>query len=377
MLLKTIKNIDFNNKKILYIPSAGMAQRTLYYYKKGKIWIPVQKKLTAQNSFTIFDEILINTFQILTKIKEGILICCSDVIVLPGEEIKSLESNKVYVFSTDEDMEKGTNHGAFLIDGENVKKIFQKKDIKFLKDNNAISNNKVNIDTGMIFLPDNVVKILNKIKQLDKSIDLYNDIVYLFVKQNAEIKKKIKQNEKDKLEDIGLNVIKMPKGRFIHFGTSKDILNIKHDSKEFFKQLGWNQNFGKYKIQNGSYLENSFSTNSCKDSLIFNSTVNFEIEEGSVMYTAQIGKSKWVTIFYNNIDDVKANFNEATLFGKSLKDIIKDNQNNMWNAKIYIPAKSKELAIENAKKLYNNIKNNKSIDTKSAMSISEILKKEK
>ena len=43
MLYKTLKQMK-ENKKILYIPSAGKAQRTFYYFNKGKIWIPVNRK---------------------------------------------------------------------------------------------------------------------------------------------------------------------------------------------------------------------------------------------------------------------------------------------------------------------------------------------
>ena len=377
MLLKTIKRINFKNKKILYIPSAGQAQRTLYYHKIGKIWIPVQKRLTNKKSSTIFDEILINTFQILEKIDKGMLVCCSDVITLLGEEIKELNSENTYVFSTKENMEKGIKHGVFKVKEEKVEKIFQKKSISFLKNNDAIVENNVYIDTGMILFPTDVLKIFSKINIKDKSIDLYEDIMSLFVKQNTIIKEQIKSNVKNRLEEIGLNVIKLERGKFIHFGTSEDILNIKLDKEDFIKKLGWNENFEKYEIKNENYLEDSLCVSNCKKSLIFNSDIDFEIDSDVIMYTTRLGKYKWITILYSFKDNIKATWDEATLFGKHLNCILKRKSNNMWNAKLYLPAKSKMLAIQNAKELYNHVKNNEELNLKKAMSIDEILKKEK
>ena len=63
VFIDIIKKLDLKNKKIIYIPSAGLAKRTFYYFKKGKVWIETKK------SKTIFDEILENTKTIFKKMK--------------------------------------------------------------------------------------------------------------------------------------------------------------------------------------------------------------------------------------------------------------------------------------------------------------------
>ena len=110
--------------------------------------------------------------------------------------------------------------------------------------------------------------------------------------------------------------------------------------------------------------------------MVFNSEINQKIPDNVIIYTTQIKNNKWVTVIYGIDDDIKAKGKYIEIFGKDFK--IDDNsQMSLWNLKIYKPEDTKREAIDSALKLYDLLKNDKTIDSKNTMSIEQILKKEK
>lgn len=362
MLYKTLKQMK-ENKKILYIPSAGKAQRTFYYFNKGKIWIPVNRKRENGENATILDEILINTYPILKKMQEGVLVACSDVIVLLGQEIDPLSPKKAYVFSTKEKVEKGTRHGVFQVKENKIKKIFQKQSQSILEKEALTEDKQIYIDTGMVLFPITFIKNLSKLKTIDKKMGIYEDILPLFV-------------EKQKNETPELETILLTNGKFIHLGTSQDILEIKQDKEGLVKQLNWNQKTNG-KIENDSYVENSEYVGTLNQNMILDSQIDQNIPPQTILYTAKINKRKWVTIICGLEDDLKAPPEKATLFHIKLSNFLLLKGKNLWKTKIYLPAKSPLEASRKALEIYKKIKRGELVENKKAMSIDQILKKEK
>ena len=307
VFIDIIKKLDLKNKKIIYIPSAGLSKRTFYYFKKGKVWIE------TKSSKTIFDEILENTNPIFKKMKSGILVCCSDVVLKINDDIQSFNEEKANIFLNRNDIEIAKKHGVFKIKNGKIVEAIQKPSIKYLKENGYIENKKVYVDTGTIYFPK---KILNKLKNKkirDKNYGIYENLIPELLQKQL------------------LNGIILEDSEFTHYGTTKDILEIKGN-------------------KNNSYIENSGFKNmdKIKNSLIINCNINEYLPDNSIMYTTKISRKRYVTIILNIEDDIKEEL--------------------VWNIKMYKPARTEEEAI---KKALNEE------EYKNCLSIKQILKKEK
>ena len=306
VFIDIIKKLDLKNKKIIYIPSAGLAKRTFYYFKKGKVWIETKK------SKTIFDEILENTKTIFKKMKSGILVCCSDVVLKINEEIQGIDEEKINIFLNKNDVEIAKKHGVFKVENRKIVEVIQKPSIKTLKEKGYIKNKKVYLDTGTIYFPK---KILNKLKNKkirDKNYGIYENLIPELLQKQL------------------LNGIILEDSEFTHYGTTKDILEIKGN-------------------KNNSYIENSGFKNmdKIKNSLIINCNINEYLPDNSIMYTTKISRKRYVTILLNIEDDIK-------------EEVV-------WNIKMYKPARTEEEAIKRALS---------EEEYKNCLSIKQILKKE-
>lgn len=344
-LIKMLKKLKLNGKKVLYIPSAGKSQRTLYYFKKGKLWITTNSKLKNGEDKTIFDEILENTKQILRKMSEGLLICCSDVVIGFEDKLELKEKDKVYVFSSIVDKSLGTKHGVFKIKNNQVEKVCQKGSLELLEKEGFINDGNVNIDTGMMLIPNNVIEYLKNVEIRNKEIGIYENLIPMFCKKNM------------------LNAVLLNEARFIHYGSSLEIIKLKGDN-------------------NKNYFENS----KCdwheipNNVIVFNSRIDRKIPNNVIIYTTKLKNSKWVTIILGINDDIKAKGENIRLFDENITkrlEINKNSQMSLWNLKIYKASKTKQEALINALELYDFIKNdNISINLKNTLSIEQILKKE-
>ena len=347
-------------KKILYIPSAGNSKRTLYYSRIGKIWIPINKRLSGDIEETIFDQILINTFPILKKMNDGILVSCSDVVLFLKEDINEIDNSKIYFFSTKELIKKGTKHGVFKIQEDRLIKYFQKASKNILEKEALTNEKKVYIDTGMFILPQKILNYLYENIQ-EKSADIYNDLVPFLV-----------DNKKDDIK-----VIKLNNGKFVHFGSNKDILEIKSDRDNYFKRLGWNQNT-RCLIKDNSYIENSLYIGKLNNNIIVDSCIKQKVPKNTLIYTVKLNRKKWVSIILGIEDDIKYKGKNLKIFNKEiyLKKKIKK-ETSLWDLKLFKPANSKEKASELAIELYYQIQKGEIINNRKLKSIREILKKGK
>ena len=346
-LIKLINKINILGKKVLYIPSAGKSQRTFYYFKKGKLWIPTKGELSDGEDKTIFDDILENTKPILEKIQKGILICCSDVVIKFDDKIDIIKKDKAYVFSNVVDKDLGTRHGTFKINANNkVEEVCQKESIEVLEKKGFIKDDKVNIDTGMLIIPNNVVEKLKNIKIKDKKIGIYEELIPMFCKENI------------------LNAIPLKKANFIHYGSSLEILKLKGN-------------------ENGNYFENSENDfyKKTKNVMLFNTKIDRKIPDDVIIYTAKLKNNKWVSIILGIEDDIKAKGKNIRLFKKEAAKILRVNdisQRSLWNLSIYEPGNTSKEALNNALELYDLVKNNLEIvlRVKNKLSIEKILRNE-
>lgn len=396
------------NSNILYIQSAGKSQRTPYYASKGKVWATIQRRKSNGKLSTVFDEILIQSEKIRKKMSGGILISCGDVIVLTESNI--LIKDDSLLFSTEENIEVGQNHGVFKVNKKNIlEKTFQKQSKEKLINEDAVTNGKVKIDTGLLLLSG---KLLNKLREIcnkeifkETFLNLYVDLLYPlslratfleYLKEESEEKEIEKLTSArnvlwDNLKKENIQVLLMKNGKFIHLGTTNDILKNKRNS--LFRTLGWNENIllengQDIKIKDNYYLENSkleISEKLLNNSLIFNSNVNIKLPDNSVLYTVKTRENKYISVLYSTEDNLKAKEKNITIFGINLIDyinkqnikrnkIFENNDIDFWNAKLFSEENTEEEALNASIDLYNNLlTNTEKFENSKRMSLKEII----
>ena len=236
-LLKLVKEINTNQKKILLINSAGKSQRMPLYADRGKICSPTFKN---ENSI-LLDEIFEEAMPIGEKMNTGILIVSGDCTTMYTKIDGNVFKNNT-AFSVLADAKKGEKHGVFVVEDKKLKESLQKEKVGMLKLKNAIINqNKVNIDTGIIYFNEEMVEKLKKIEfNNNVIINLYTDLIYplctesklekyLYQKSETEITKDLISVRKSIWNEINSNIIfieTLDNGEFVHYGTTEEFLEI-------------------------------------------------------------------------------------------------------------------------------------------------------
>lgn len=280
-ILKEIytRKIDYKNKKILIIHSGGEGKRIFQYSNQGKIFMPIQRVLPDGRESTLFDEILISFAIMPSKIDNGIVISSGDVWLMMDYSNIDLKKEKLIAISVKAESKKGINHGVFLTDSNNnLEKFLHKQSIEILKKYQAIEDNQVDVDTGVIYFGRELVnKLLELIttkgkfdkekfkKFVDEKIQLsiYNDFTYVFSKK-SNLEEYLKEKSEgvlcdelikcrkeiwEKLKMYNLKILKNDISKFIHLGTNYELITMLK-SKEFntYKSISSNIR-SKYKLQ--------------------------------------------------------------------------------------------------------------------------------
>lgn len=342
-LIKLVRQIKKDGKKILVINSAGKSSRMPLYADKGKICIPT---FSGKNTI-LFDEILEETINIGENMNSGILVVSGDCTINYKEvNNKVFKENKVFSVLTDAKI--GERHGVFLTDNNaKVKNSLQKEKENVLREKGAIDkDNKVNIDTGMIYFNETMIEKLKKI-DIDSNviIDLYTDIMYplcleanlnkyLFQKSEMKINEKLVNSRKKiwkAISDETLELEKLKSGKFVHYGTTKEFLEIAF-KKNNKTNIVLDSNV-KGDLTKRCYIENSTILESAKigeNSVIIDSIVGCSIPKNLIVKTLEENGKYYVEI-YN----------------------LKDNSRCILGNKIHLLENDKERACSKAMKIYN------------------------
>lgn len=393
-ILKEKFGKDVFKSKILYIQSAGMAQRNAYYSNIGKVFIPIQRKITENVYSDVFDEILINMNQVGVKMSKGILVTCGDVVLINDENELNIDDKDCFALSTEENVIRGTKHGVF---GKNnnsyLNRFLHKKSIEVLEKNGAVNNGKINIDTGIIYMNSNILEniysiFLNKAKKFDINefekfvntdlqLEFYMDFLYPFSKDASieefvnETTLKFRDNEIkycrkklwNTLHKYNMYINTLKNATFIHFGDSKELLEIKVNKT--LKQIGWNETIKNNRItmsEDDLYIQNCEIPNNFKkpkNSILINLKIanGIEIPNDIIMYTNKLKNNKYVTLIYGITDDIKSN---RTLFNIVTKINKDENIKSIWDYDLFIPQNTEEEAVKSSIDIYNLFNNRNS-----------------
>ena len=400
-VLKWLDSVGgWKGKRILVIHSGGDSKRVPQYSALGKLFSPVPHVLPDGRSSTLFDELLIAMSTVPGRIREGMLLLSGDVLLIFNPLLIDWSGSGAAVISFKEDVEAGKNHGVYLRgDDGNVKSFLHKQSVETLEVVGAINlAGCVDIDTGAILFGTDVLNSLWSLISSDSQLDvtkyktfvndrvrlsLYGDFQYPLASDSTLeqfYKEKPEGEYSDELYECRtavwnalrpyrLKLLRMAPAKFIHFGTTKEILDLMCEGVVNYSELGW------------SSVTNSSSSHPSYNSIISSgATVEDDVyaEVSYIHSSATIGSGtvlsyidifdeiipshvvlhglkqmngKFVCRIFGTKDNPKSN----RLFGKELPASLAPN---LWTAPIYPEKDTIKEAVKAALKLYEAVMDN-------------------
>lgn len=403
---------DFTSKKILVIHSGGDSKRVPQYSACGKLFSPVPRVLPDGERSTLFDEFIISMAGVPARMQGGMLALSGDVLLLFNPLQLDLQFGDAVAISIKEPVETGKNHGVFLRgEKDSVFEFCHKMPEEELYKNGAVNEKGlVDIDTGAVMLSGKVLNSMYSLISTDGKTDeekfeefvnprarisFYGDFLYPLA-ENSTLEKFLKEKPEgefcpeleecrrkiwDAIAQYNLKLLNLSPAEFIHFGTTKELLELVSRNVGEYSHLGWENHVNSNEDEVLHFSSNNsliFSRNIGECSYIENSTVGenvtvgkdcvlsgIEIDEGEVfdglvLHGLCLADGKFVVRAYAADDNPK----EKSAFGKAL-------DMPLWDKPLYMPKETMALAVKDALKVANKLKNGGKIDGEGRMSLSE------
>ncbi len=398
--LKLLKEngIGFAGKRILVIHSGGDSRRVPQYSALGKLFSPVPRALAGDRCSTLFDEFMAAMGPVAERIPEGMLLLAGDVLLLFDPAQIEWDGSGAAVVSFSEDVETGKNHGVYLRgeDG-NVKRFLHKQSVETLRAAGAVDRDGcVNIDTGMILFGVDVLDALWSLISQDGHFDearyrafvndtvrlsLYGDFqyplasdstleAYFAEKPEGEFSAQLEACRTavwDALRLYRLKLLQLSPARFLHFGTTREVLELMCEGPARFEGLGWTTSVGSCapgiaatysvvyegaQIGERCYLESSCVHGNGKigrGSILSCVEIRDEaVPEDVVLHGLKQMDGKYVCRIFGTGDNPK----EGKLFGREIPNNF---DGTLWNAPLYPEKDTLQEAIAAALQLYDKV----------------------
>ena len=407
----------FRNKRILVIHSGGDSKRVPQYSACGKLFSPVPRELPNGQASTLFDEFIIGMSGVPSRFKEGMLVLSGDVLLLFNPLQIDFQFRGAAAISIKEPVETGKNHGVFLNDGQNrVDRFLHKQSEERLRKLGAVDEQgHVDLDTGAILLDsdllDALFSLISTKNQVDAEkfgrfvnekarISFYGDFLYPLAEKSTleqyfreaaegEINDELlscRQAIWDAIRDFRMKLVCLSPAEFIHFGTTKELLELVTETIDDYEFLDWKRlvvtNFDKpvtYTVHNslieesaeigaGSYIEDSClyeGTTVGEDSIVSGLSLRGTCVPGSVvLHGLRLVEGLHVVRIYGVMDNPKGTLSGDTPFlGTTLRaflnrnilepaDLWDDGEQYLWFAKLYPVCGSMDEAVSFAMTLY-------------------------
>ncbi len=260
----------FRNKRILVIHSGGDSKRVPQYSACGKLFSPVPRELPDGRRSTLFDEFIIGMSGMPARFKEGMLVLSGDVLLLFNPLQVDMAFRGAAAISVKEHVDTGKDHGVFLSDSQgNVGKFLHKQSVAQLRKLGAVNGqDAVDLDTGAILLDCDLLESLFGLigekgsvvpKKYDRfvndrvRISFYGDFLYPLA-SDATLEQYLKEKAEGELceellscrhaiwkaiGDYTLKLICLSPARFIHFGTTRELLSLLTEEIDNYEFLDW------------------------------------------------------------------------------------------------------------------------------------------
>ena len=396
-VIKYMKNLEkkLNDLRILVIHSGGYSKRVPQYSILGKLFTPIPRVLPDGRSSTLFDEIIISMSSITTKIKEGMVIISSNLLLLFNPLKIEYFTEDVTCVTFNEKAEIGQNHGVFHSGSDNyVKKCYHKRSVEELKEEGIIDEKgNVEVDTGMIVFSVKFIESLYKLIDTEEKykkivntkirLNLYVDFLFPLATESTLDKFFEEVTEAEKCEDLlntrkkiwdilrgsgyKLKHKKVTHAKFFNFGTTREIFDLMTKNIDEFRDLGWDNiinssSCGKNaydsvispgsKVENDVYIETSYVHSEAKiGNNVILSTIEIKeetIPDNIVLKALKQKNGKYICHIYG-IDD---NPKENKLFNKDIKTLNFGLDDILWNIELYPECDTMNESIKSALNIY-------------------------
>ena len=404
---------SFENLRILVIHSGGDSKRVPQYSALGKLFSPVPHELPNGRTSTLFDEFLICMSSVPSRIREGMLLLSGDVLLLFNPLQIDYNGRGAAAISFKENVETGKNHGVFL-NGENgnVKKFLHKQTVDTLKAYGAVNeSNCVDIDTGAVIFSrqmlDSLYSLISTEEDYDRYVNetvrlsLYGDFLYPLAEDSTLEQFYLEKPEGEFCEELTeartrvwealrsyrLKLLRLAPAKFIHFGTTREILQLMSGGVEEYRSLGWSRQVGssmkagdcagyssvlssRASVGENCYLEVSYVHRHAKiGSNVVLSYIDIHeetIPDNVVLHGLKQRNGKFVARIYGIYDNPKEN----KLFGEDLEEISRklgidfweeNTPHTLWTAKLYLEKDTIGEAVAAALELYSLVAENENL----------------
>ena len=396
------KEESFEKLRVLVIHSGGDSKRVPQYSALGKLFSPVPHKLPNGRNSTLFDEFMICMSSVPSRIREGMVLLSGDVLLLFNPLQIDYNNVGAAAISFKEHVETGKNHGVYL-NGENgnVKCCLQKKSVEVLRSVGAVNDsNCVDIDTGALIFSTEMMESLYSLiaapEDYDRHVNaktrlsLYADFLYPlaedstledFYKEKPEGEfcpelTAARERVWNVLRPYRMKLLRLAPAKFIHFGTTREILGLMNGGVDEYKDLGWSRIVGssikgdtagynsvlssRSTIGEGCYLEVSYVHRNSKIGdhcvLSYIEVSDREIPDNVVLHGLKQRDGSFVVRIFGIGDNPKEN----KLFGKDLDELEQklgvrlweNSAHSLWEANLYAEADNIQDGVDAALNLY-------------------------
>ena len=394
---------SFDGLRILVIHSGGDSKRVPQYSALGKLFSPVPHALPNGRNSTLFDEFMICMSSVPSRIREGMFLLSGDVLMLFNPLQIDYNNVGAAAISFKEHVETGKNHGVYL-NGENgnVKCCLQKKSVEVLREVGAVNESDcVDIDTGALIFSTEMMKSLYTLIETEAdydrhinektSLSLYADFLcplaeestleaFYQEKPEGEFCQELTETRErvwEALRPYRMKLLRLAPAKFIHFGTTREILKLMSGGVDEYRELGWNRLIGssikgsetagynsvlssRADIGKDCYLEVSYVHGEAKVGehcvLSYIDIHDEVIPDNVVMHGLKQRDGKFIVRIFGVNDNPKEN----KLFGTDLDKIAKDlgvklwedDSHTLWSAALYPEKDTIKEAVRAALNLY-------------------------
>lgn len=393
---------SFEKLRVLVIHSGGDSKRVPQYSALGKLFSPVPHKLPNGRNSTLFDEFIICMSSVPSRIREGMVLLSGDVLLLFNPLQIDYNNVGAAAISFKEHVETGKNHGVYL-NGENgnVKCCLQKKSVEVLRSVGAVNDsNCVDIDTGALIFSTEMMESLYSLiaapEDYDRHVNaktrlsLYADFLYPLA-EDSTLEDFYKEKPEGEfcpeltaarervwkvLRPYRMKLLRLAPAKFIHFGTTREILGLMNGGVDEYKDLGWSRIVGssikgdtagynsvlssRSTIGEGCYLEVSYVHRNSKIGdhcvLSYIEVADREIPDNVVLHGLKQRDGSFVVRIFGIGDNPKEN----KLFGKDLDELEQklgvrlweNSAHSLWEANLYAEADNIQDGVDAALNLY-------------------------
>ena len=389
----------FSGKRILVIHSGGDSKRVPQYSACGKIFSPVPRQLPDGRLSTLFDEFMISMAGVAGRLREGMLVLSGDVLLLFNPLQIDFTFSGAAALSIKEPVSLGREHGVFLNNGKDyVGRFLHKQSETQLRAQGAVNDGGyVDLDTGAVAFDVPLMFALYGLISTNGQVDegkfakfvnekarlsFYGDFLYPLAEDSTKEAYFEEMAEGELNEDLlvcreaiwkaishfKLRLLSLTPAEFIHFGTTRELLQLVTEKVNNYHFLDWEKQVGtnvsgvRYAVHNGlieegafigenAYIENSHLGARTR---VGNGSIVSGLELGSrhltlppeaVMHGLKLKDGRYVVRIFDVEANPKASCSDF-MSGRILQQLPEDIS--LWDAEIYPICDTMEEAVDAA-----------------------------